>query len=131
MREDLLHRTIEDRHRWVQEFIDRRTDYYDDLVGPLKHLGGCAEFKPPGRKQFRQEFIGAGFKKWHLAPADPRKGGLGDVDYADSEAGLGKGQTQWQAHMATATQHHDVKGSVGCVRGRAHVDLLPSHSAHP
>jgi hypothetical protein len=76
-----------------------------------------------------QEFVGAGFEERHFAPADPRQRRFCNVDYANSETGFCESQTKGQAHMAPATQDHNVKGNLRRFRGRAHRENIRGHSA--
>ena len=67
MRRDLVDGLLEDRHRGSQEFVDRRSNDDDQLVGAADHLRVRAELQPACRKELAKQLVGAVLEERHLA----------------------------------------------------------------
>ena len=67
MRRDLVDGLLEDRHRRSQEFVDRRSNDHDQLVGAADHLGVGSQLQPAGRKELAKQLVRAILEEWHLS----------------------------------------------------------------
>ncbi len=76
VRRQLLDGALEDRHRRVQELVDRRADDDDHLLHVAQQLRLGADGQATGGQHLGQELIGAVLEKRHLAAGDALHGGL-------------------------------------------------------